>query len=336
MTDEAVGKRAERLLLAYPVSWRERYGEEFAELLRSEITERPRSLHRTFDVLRGGLVARLAQAGLCGHFLQPETAPNSRLATGSCCAAVFLSFATAVWAQLVVGWQWGSPHRIGIAAAVYTMSAAMLGFLVLGLLAVVPVGALTVTSLAKGRRRLLAPLSALVGCGVVLAVGARHFANGWPGTGGHHWAHQSLVPGGVAAFSWASTLSVSSYWAHPAALGHFPVPELAWMSLSPLAILGLIAAGASLLRRLELPPRLLAFELGLARTAGALMLAFLLAGALWIASVTERTGNLFRAGWIDFVALVAMGVAWLCLARVAPWRSAPSLPVALPGAEASA
>ena len=52
--------------------------------------------------------------------------------------------------------------------------------------------------------------------------GTHHFANGWPGTGGHPWVHQGIVPGGVAAYAWASTLFVTSYWAHPAALAGVP------------------------------------------------------------------------------------------------------------------
>src|SRR5206468_3017335 len=59
-----------------------------------------------------------------------------------------------------------------------------------------------------------------------------HFGNGWPGTGGHPWARTGLVPGGVAAFCWACTLSVSSFWAHPGALAAFPAAELTWMALS--------------------------------------------------------------------------------------------------------
>jgi hypothetical protein len=49
----------------------------------------------------------------------------------------------------------------------------------------------------------------------LLVCGARHFENGWPGTGGAGAEH-ALVPGGLAAFGWASTLSVSAYLAHPA------------------------------------------------------------------------------------------------------------------------
>jgi len=59
-------RRAERLLRWYPRTWRDRYGEEFAELLVSDIEERPQAPGRTLDVVRGGLVARLSAAGVCG------------------------------------------------------------------------------------------------------------------------------------------------------------------------------------------------------------------------------------------------------------------------------
>jgi hypothetical protein len=55
---------AARLLRWYPKGWRSRYGEEFTELLISDISERPGSWARTADVARGGIVARLA--GLTG------------------------------------------------------------------------------------------------------------------------------------------------------------------------------------------------------------------------------------------------------------------------------
>ena len=63
---DPAAQRAARLLRWYPKAWRSRYGEEFTELLISDIDERPRSQSRTADVIRGGIVARLADAGLCG------------------------------------------------------------------------------------------------------------------------------------------------------------------------------------------------------------------------------------------------------------------------------
>ena len=77
------------------------------------------------------------------------------------------------------------------------------------------------------------------------------------------------MPGGVAAFGWALTLSVTSYWAHPAALLAFPAAELAWTAISPAALAGLAAGLARLVRRLDLPPRLLRYQARLGQLAAA-------------------------------------------------------------------
>ena len=113
-------ERAARLLRWYPRAWRDRYGEEFTELLISDIEERPRSAGRAFDVARGGLVARLTAAGLAGR---PLPAPGAGAVTpqvryrqvsaslGSlgCVLAAFLTVAAALWSELVIYRQALSP-----------------------------------------------------------------------------------------------------------------------------------------------------------------------------------------------------------------------------------
>ena len=42
-----LSRRVRRLLRWYPRSWRARYGEEFAELLRAELSEQPQAWRRT-------------------------------------------------------------------------------------------------------------------------------------------------------------------------------------------------------------------------------------------------------------------------------------------------
>jgi hypothetical protein len=54
--------RIERLLGWYPAAWRERYGEEFAELLRESIESGRGGLRLSLDVAREGLAARLDEA----------------------------------------------------------------------------------------------------------------------------------------------------------------------------------------------------------------------------------------------------------------------------------
>ena len=125
------------------------------------------------------------------------------------------------------------------------------------------------------------------------------------------------MPGGVAAFSWASTLSVSSFWAHPAALAAFPAAELTWMALSPLALACLVVGAAAVVRRTELSPAALRFETRLARTACLAMAVFLGAACAWIADRAPRPGSLFHPGAVDVA-----GLAVMALALATGWQAA--------------
>jgi hypothetical protein len=103
---DSAARRAARLLRWYPAAWRARYGDEFTELLIAEFAERPRSWRRAADVARGGALARLTRAGLCGS--PPESAEQVRagLATAACSAGAFLAIGIGMWAQLTIGWEW--------------------------------------------------------------------------------------------------------------------------------------------------------------------------------------------------------------------------------------
>jgi len=147
-----------------------------------------------------------------------------------------------------------------------------------------------------------------VGLAVVIA-GSRHFGNGWPGTGGHPWSHQGMVPGGVAAFSWAATLSVTSYWMHPYALLAFPPAEVVWMFCSPVAMGMAVVGSAKVVRRVELAPRVLRIEIVLGRVAAVAMSLFLVAACLWTLKGGPGPRGLFDTGAIDRFALVVMMLA---------------------------
>jgi hypothetical protein len=151
--------------------------------------------------------------------------------------------------------------------------------------------------------RLRAPAAVLLAATTILFTGGRHFGNGWPGTGGHG----GLVPAGLAAFEWAASLSVSAYWAHPHALAAFPAPELAWMAVSPLALAAAVIAAATLVRRAELPARLLAFEARLGVLACAVMAVFLAGCGCWVAAGGQRGPA--HAGLIDVAGVAVMALA---------------------------
>jgi hypothetical protein len=300
----------------YPRSWRSRYGDEFGALLESELDEHPRSIRRTANIAWSGALARASLAGLAGMPGDGASQERSSLAWLAGSLAAFLAVGLAVWSQLVVGWQWTSPRTPGTTLGIVVMSVAVLALALLGALAVAPVVVTVIAQIIRGRaRRLVIPAAVVVLATTVLVVGARRFENGWPGTGGHHWAQQGLVPGGVAAFLWAATLAISSYWAHPGALQSFPAPEVAWMAVSPIAMAAVTVGSTMTLRRVALPARLSRYELRLGQLASVAMTAFLLGAIAWLSDSSPRPRSiptdLFHVGAIDIVAAVVMAVALL-------------------------
>jgi hypothetical protein len=298
------------LLRCYPKEWRARYGDEFAELLVADMSEQPHSWRRGADVVRGGCVARIAEAGLGQRRLGPVDQVQRSLVAFGCAMAVFAAFGAAIWAQLTIGWQWSEPDAATTAAAMVVMSGAALGFFAFAVAAAVPI---VWSTLGRAIRReshgLVRPsLLSFTAVGV-LVVGGRHFGNGWPGTGGHPWPHQGIVPGGVAAFTWASTLSITSYWAHPGALMAFPASEVAWMVVSPVALVCAAVGAAKVVRRLEMPNSVLRYEARLAKVGAVVMSVFLVGACMWVIDGGPGPRDLFHVGAIDVAGLVAMALA---------------------------
>jgi hypothetical protein len=309
--------RAARLLRWYPREWRARYGDEFTEVLVAELEERPRSLRRSVDVAHSGLIARFAVAGLGGQPLEPEGSGRRSLATLAAALSIFSVVALALWSQLTIGWQWAPPATRATSLAMIVMSLSLLVVGVICLLAIAPVAWLAVRSMATRWRHLLGPIGLVIGGLVVLVVGTHHFANGWPGTRGHPWADQGIVPGGVAAYAWASTLFVTSYWLHPASLTQFPSGEVAWMLVSPLAVGALIVGATRIVRRLDLSPRLIRYERSLGLCAAVTTAIFFTGAALWVVDGGPGPRNLFHIGAIDVVELAALALLVAVLGRAA-------------------
>jgi len=322
VTSPALERSAARLLRWYPAAWRTRYGAEFTELLLAEYAERPRSWRRTANVIGSGLLARLSGLGLTGFGLSAADQARASLATLGCAAAAFLIFGLAMAAQLAIGWQWAMPHDPATTSGLALMAAGTVLLLLLTVLAAVPVAwGATAALLGRGtgggpRRRVAGPVGFVLAGGTALVAGAHHFQNSWPGTGGTA-VHRGLVPAGAAAFSWASTLSVSSYWAHPAALRAFPAPELAWMALSPLALLSLAGGTVAIVRRQRPSARLLAYQSRLAAAAALAMGCFLAGAGCWVFGQGSGRAGLFHAGVVDVAGLAVMTVALAAAARAA-------------------
>jgi hypothetical protein len=303
----SAARRAERLLRCYPPAWRERYGDEFAELLIEEIGERPRSWVRTADVMRSGALARLTAAGITGAALAPEEQIRAGLAWLGGALAAFLVLGIALWSQLTIGWQWSAPDAPATRVAMFVMSGAVLGLCVLALLSAIPVVWSLGASIGRGEHRgLRKPLAWAVAGAAAFTLGSLHFGHGWPGTGGHPWGERGLVPAAVARVCWAATLWITSYWAHPGALSSFPAAEIAWMVVGPVALLATAVGVSKTLRRLRLSPRVLRYELYLGGAATGATAVFLAGAGSWVVSGAPAPRGLFRVGAIDGAAVAAM------------------------------
>jgi len=310
--------RANRLLRWYPPSWRERYGEEFEALLVADISEQRQSRRRTVDVALSGLLARLAAAGIAG-----ETEQHTRLGAIACLGGVFAVLGVGLSAQLMIGWQWAPPSdpatTIGLAAILTGLAALAL----IVALAAAPVLWSALRTHAKGVRL---PLLALAGGLAVLVLAGIHFAPHWPGAGGHAWNAKQLAPGGLAAFAWAATLSLTSYWAHPAKLATFPAGQLAWMISAPFALTAILGAAGTIVRRTHLSARALRYELRLARIAVLAMLAILGGASCWILAGNSAPDNLYATGTIDLAEVAAMAFILTWHIRATDHGSPPALP----------
>jgi hypothetical protein len=313
---DPAARRVARLLRWYPASWRARYGEEFAELLLAELAEQPRSARRTANVIGSGLLARCTAAGLTSHELPPAEQIQAGAATMCAAFAVFLTFGVAMLAQLATGWQWVSPRSASAVAGTLAMSASAAVLVLISLAAAVPVAwAVAVAAIGHRDGRLARPAGLALACAAALTIGTRHFQNSWPGTGGTG-AHHHLVPAGLAAFGWASTLSASSFWAHPALLAIFPVPELFWMLLSPVAAIGLVAGLVIVVRRLPLPGGLLRYLTQLAVAASAAAVPSLAGAASWVLGSGPGQAGLFRPGLVDGADLLMMALSLVVALRL--------------------
>jgi hypothetical protein len=308
-------RRAARLVRWYPTAWRDRYGDEFVALLVDDIGERSISARRALDVARAGCVAHWRCGGLARDSV-PQTAQTRAVAWVLGASGVFLFFANALWSQLMVDWQWGRPWSVltEIGIAVMTVALAAVTALAVGLAVLAFVRAMRTGSVAV--RRLVVPTAVCVVGLVVLLVGAAHFSPGWPGTSGHPWSLRGMVPGGVGAFSWAATLSVTSYWFHLHELGAFPTAELAWMIVSPLAVIAVIGGGATAVARLGSPMPRTRAESRLVRTIGWSMVSFGAGAALWLGDDAPfQPHYMFHKGFIDIVDVVIVAATVLIARR---------------------
>ena len=301
------------MLRWYPRAWRERYGDEFAEMLSLEFAERPRGITRTFDIARGGLIARLSRSGLVGEALSDPDQQRAAVAWTLTALVAAVAVGGAIWSQLAIGAQWEHPYSPGEAVATTLMSISVLtALLLVAAGSVVVVVSCAADAWRRRDRTLVAPVAVVVSSIGALTIGAHRFARGWPGTNGHAHDVATFAPRALASWTWAATSSVSSYWFHPGALSRFPMSELAWKSVSAALIVALGAGLVTLVRRSP-ATRSLSTTLSWLSRAGLVVVALFATGALWWTTHTApaprgHPANLFSLGAIDVAGALGLCV----------------------------
>lgn len=315
--------RAARLVRLYPLEWRARYEDEFIELLAAEMADQPRSPTRALNVAFGAIMARLAALGLSGTTVDPSDQPRRSLATLGSTMAVFLTFALSIWSHLTIARSWATPATVATHTAIIIMTVAVFLCVAAAIAGSIPIAWTAIRAAvrpsARGLRR---PVLLFVAGAVVLIVGSIAFHNGWSGFGHHPGSQQAVSPGGTAGFLWASTLTVSAYWAHPTILLNLPPSEVAWMAISPIALLSCIAGGYKTVRQLDLPIRLLRFVTRTGQLAITGLGFFLVGTVIWLVDGGPGPGHLFEAGTVDQIGLVVM-IAALVVAIGTIQRTSP-------------
>jgi hypothetical protein len=268
MMDEITpaAKRARRALRWYPRHWRERYGDEFEVMLESEMTDTPHSPVRCANVIWGGLRNRVAYAGLVGNVLSPTQQRRASFSILAICSTIFFTFGIVTWSKFQLGSyrfnvsNWYGSSSMGVIDAI--MSWAFAGLITIALLAVVPLWlrglhqALRTKSRGLIARLCIVPLSLdLLAWGFLRFDAAiRNLVDG------PNPSHSDI---GLSDLVYDAYIQVRSFAGRPSQLFNAR-PDVAiemWSGLvEVLAVIFLCVGVATLIGRVNLSPRMIAFE----------------------------------------------------------------------------
>jgi hypothetical protein len=277
VTTTTAAKRAHRAVRWYPRQWRERYGDEFEVMLQSEITDTPHSPARAANVVWGGLRNRVAYAGLGGDVLTPPQRRSASFSVLAICSTIFFTFGVVSWSKFQLGSYrfdlatWYGSSSEGVINVI--MSWSFVCLIAVALLAIVPLWlrglhqALRTKSRGLMARLCILPLSIdLLAWGFLRFDAAiRNFVDG-PNP------YRSDL--GLSTLVYDAYIQVRSFVGSPSQLFNAR-PDIAiemWSGLAEVLAVVLIGVGvATLIGRVDLSPRLLAFERRLTQLSLVLM-----------------------------------------------------------------
>ena len=250
-------RRARRLLRWYPAAWRERYGEEFADHLEQEFSDRPIDLSRGVNVAYKGLIARFDDLGLSNRALSPNGQTRAALGTSFAFITLLSVIALNYWSRAMLMWSTRQYHPIPVDATtgILTVATWLLVLMLVSVVLVVLVSA--VRQVVRGRGGPIAwPLTfALVSAGYVyytvrwLPRALEQYS--YMVQGGYRWTHPGSAAYALADIARSITQPWISMWS-PGVTGG-PTSQIVMRDLAPLAVLVFGLAMALLVRRVELP-----------------------------------------------------------------------------------
>ena len=315
-------RRAKRLLLWYPRTWRERYGEEFVDHLEQEFTEKSVDFRRTVNIASKGLVARVGDFGFSNATLSPEGQTRAAVGTSfvllNLAAVVVLNF----WSLAMLRWSGRTYHPIPVSATTGILTV-VTGLMLLVLVAIVLiVVSSTGRQIRRGQfRRIAVPSVLAAASGALLLYAVRSvpyelylYAHGYHGRPGIGWTQPGSAITALAQTTFERTQGWVSPWNQPH--GN-PTSSYVVNDLVPIAVLLFGISIASLWRRVELPRFVKRFSSATVSLLGVLTSVFLVAYLFWIGFGGPSGDEAFvpEGTRIGYTYLVALGIFAILVGR---------------------
>jgi hypothetical protein len=317
-------RRAKRLLLWYPRSWRERCGEEFVDHLEQEFADRPVDLRRSFNIAQKGLVARVGDIGLASSGGNFGGQTRAALGTSLAFIALMVVIMLDMWSRAMLAWSGRRYHPIPVSATTGVLTAAM-GLLVLILaIVVLAVVVLVARQILRGRaRHLVGPSILAVASGGFLLYEGRilprllsPYIHHTDGLHGMSLSQPGTVITNLAQVTWELTQRWVAPWGLGGPIGQSSI-QTTVDDCIPLAMLIFGIALALLIRRVEFPQVIERFVFSTVALLGALTGAFFVAYIAWSAVGGPSDDEYFfpEARWLGIVYLVLLAIIPLLVIR---------------------
>lgn len=252
MKDGSSTRRAQRLLKWYPLTWRDRYGDEFIDLMEQEIADVPHSARRTLNVIYKGSTTRLRLAGVVGPALESHDQTRASMALIFVFSTMFALLAFDFWSIAMLSWNSMASDPSSLAVSLWT--GAVTVFIGILFALVVAIFATLLCSAVKkiakgGARRLLGPLSLVVSCVVYLLFSLRAILRFVISRDGVEWTHPGLAVKQLAGATDAVTSTVNWIWGSPR--DNMWIGANFMYAMIPVVLLALSLGVAALIRRTE-------------------------------------------------------------------------------------